>query len=54
MKKRKGIALQLPAQSQALWAKKCIKKAAYQQRNLFYIMASMWLSEIELSLIGST
>ena len=52
MKKRKAMALQMPIHLQAIWAKKCIEKAAYQQRNLFYIMSTMWLSDIEVNRVG--
>ena len=47
MKKRKSISAELPTSVQLTWARKCIEKAASQQRNLFYIMASMWLLGIE-------
>ena len=52
MKRRKEMATNLPISIQAGWAKKCIAKAGLQQRNLFYIMASMWLSDIELKMSG--
>lgn len=47
MKKRKAMATNLPINTQFIWAKKCIEKAAHQQRNLFYMLSSIWLSDIE-------
>lgn len=47
MKKRQSLSADLPTAVQITWARKCIEKAAFQQRNLFYIMASMWLLDIE-------
>ena len=47
MAKRKELASRLPIDSQLDWAARCVEKAAMQKRNLFFVLANIWLLEIQ-------
>lgn len=46
MAKRRDLASRLPLDIQLEWASRCVEKAAMQQRNLFYVLANIWLLEL--------
>ena len=47
MAKRRYLASGLPTDVQLDWAARCVRKAAMQQRNLFYVLANIWLLEVK-------
>ena len=46
MQKRIALARPLPLEKQRQWATKCMQLASIQHRTAFYMMSSLWLSEL--------
>ena len=53
MRKRYAIAARLSGDRQKQWASRCIANATGQGRTAYYLMARMWLAELDRALINA-